>query len=67
MSQSTCSYAHILYSQLSSADIIMFHTLGIEQVKTQIDSYPELKAHCERIGNIPNIKKWIETRPVTQG
>lgn len=27
--------------------------------------FPELKAHAEKIQAIPQIKKWIETRPVT--
>jgi len=34
-----------------------------EIVKNHLDSYPELKGHYERTGNIPAIKKWIETRP----
>ncbi|EGT40985.1 hypothetical protein CAEBREN_13946 [Caenorhabditis brenneri] len=29
------------------------------------DEFPELKAHQKKIHSIPNIKKWIETRPVT--
>jgi len=46
----------------------VFNTLDIEILKkhfgNRFDSYPELMAHYERIGNIPSIKKWIETRPV---
>ncbi|CAP24213.1 Protein CBR-GST-30 [Caenorhabditis briggsae] len=30
-----------------------------------IDEFPELKAHQKKIHAIPNLKKWIETRPVT--
>ncbi|EFO91390.1 CRE-GST-30 protein [Caenorhabditis remanei] len=29
------------------------------------DDFPELKAHQKKIHSIPNIKKWIETRPAT--
>ncbi|CAI2332156.1 unnamed protein product [Caenorhabditis sp. 36 PRJEB53466] len=31
-----------------------------------LDEFPEMNAHLERVHNIPNIKKWIETRPVTE-
>ncbi|VDN23050.1 unnamed protein product [Cylicostephanus goldi] len=30
-----------------------------------VEGYPEVKAHMEKIQAIPNIKKWIETRPKT--
>lgn len=44
----------------------MFYSLDMEPFKKQLDNYPELKAHYERIANTPNIKKWLETRPVTE-
>ncbi|KAL6736811.1 hypothetical protein Aduo_007118 [Ancylostoma duodenale] len=28
-----------------------------------LDGYPEVKAHMEKVRAIPNLKKWIETRP----
>ncbi|EGT40878.1 hypothetical protein CAEBREN_08009 [Caenorhabditis brenneri] len=30
-----------------------------------LDEFPEMKEHRLRVHNIPNIKKWIEERPVT--
>ncbi|PIO71457.1 glutathione S-transferase protein [Teladorsagia circumcincta] len=32
---------------------------------TLYDSFPEVKAHAEKIRSIPALKKWIETRPDT--
>ncbi|PIO60217.1 hypothetical protein TELCIR_18292 [Teladorsagia circumcincta] len=30
---------------------------------TLYDGFPEVKAHAEKIRSIPELKKWIETRP----
>ncbi len=32
---------------------------------TLLESFPAIKAHDEKIRNLPNIAKWIETRPKT--
>jgi len=60
------SFVVFVVLQLSSADLIVFSMIDMEPIKQQLDSYPELKCHYERIGNIPKIKKWISTRPVTE-
>ncbi|KHJ84815.1 glutathione S-transferase protein [Oesophagostomum dentatum] len=31
-----------------------------------LDGFPEVKAHMEKVHAIPNVKKWLETRPVTK-
>ncbi|VDM82653.1 unnamed protein product, partial [Strongylus vulgaris] len=31
-----------------------------------LDGYPEVKNHIEKVRAIPNLKKWIETRPKTK-
>nr|CDJ94821.1 Glutathione S-transferase domain containing protein [Haemonchus contortus] len=35
------------------------------KIPTLYDGFPELKAHSEKIRSIPELKKWIETRPDT--
>ena len=34
-------------------------------VYPNLDNYPKLKAHKERIESIPEVAEWIERRPVT--
>ncbi|VDO19014.1 unnamed protein product [Heligmosomoides polygyrus] len=33
---------------------------------TLYDGFPELKAHSEKVRSIPELKKWLETRPQTK-
>jgi hypothetical protein len=33
--------------------------------KDFIAKYPKLVAHCKRVHEIPNIKKYVQTRPKT--
>lgn len=37
----------------------------LESDGTILNEFPEMKEHQKKIHNIPNIKKWIEERPVT--
>nr|CAD7400451.1 unnamed protein product [Timema cristinae] len=41
---------------------------GFEAIfgKEALDSYPTLKSFKERIFNLPNIRAWIQKRPVTE-
>jgi len=52
------------------ADIHAFNQLwGLTQHEGQsnaLDNYPELKALVERVAALPNIAKWIASRPVSQ-
>ncbi|KAJ8022539.1 Glutathione S-transferase 1 [Holothuria leucospilota] len=60
--------------KVTFADVIVFNTLfdGLPsfiekgQGEYPLDDYPLLKAHSERFHALPQIKKWIEARPVTQ-
>ena len=46
---------------------MMNYTMMLENMKPGfMNEYPKLKALNERVQNRPNIKKWLETRPVTQ-
>ncbi|PIO70329.1 glutathione S-transferase protein [Teladorsagia circumcincta] len=36
-----------------------------KKIPTLYDGFPELKAHSEKIRSIPELKKWIESRPDT--
>ncbi|VDM81904.1 unnamed protein product [Strongylus vulgaris] len=40
-------------------------SLMLHLVPEFLEGYPEVKAHMEKIHKIPNVKKWIETRPKT--
>ncbi|XP_020901884.1 probable glutathione S-transferase 5 isoform X2 [Exaiptasia diaphana] len=52
--------------KLTYADIMVFYCLDLVHiVKDLLGDHPELKAHFERVGNVPGIKKWVETRPKT--
>ncbi|XP_031552994.1 uncharacterized protein LOC116290139 [Actinia tenebrosa] len=51
-------------NKLTYADITFFDTFQkFEAAATE--KYPELKALCQRIGDIPGIKEWIKSRPDT--
>jgi len=49
----------------SWADLHTFMYLSDLPDKSVLKSFPKLENLLERVGNIPNIKKWVETRPVT--
>lgn len=53
---------------MSLADIAfldVFDRLTTEQ-KINFNDFSELAGHFEKIKNTPTIKKWMESRPVTQ-
>ncbi|CAL2033600.1 unnamed protein product [Caenorhabditis brenneri] len=41
------------------------HSADLLAQGTDFGKFPDLKAHSEKIQSIPQIKKWIDTRPVT--
>ena len=60
-----------IYSQLTYADIIFFDLMNLlEKVEPTLmkalEKFPLLAAHYKRVLDVPEIKKWIETRPVTE-
>eukprot|EP00092_Neocalanus_flemingeri_P054115 GFUD01063726.1.p1 GENE.GFUD01063726.1~~GFUD01063726.1.p1 ORF type:complete len:127 (-),score=57.56 GFUD01063726.1:126-473(-) len=47
------------------ADLHTFMYVSDLPTKGVLDGFPKLANLVERVANIPNIKKWVETRPVT--
>ena len=47
------------------ADLHIFGYVGELPDKTMIDGYPHLANLVSRVANIPNIKEWVQSRPVT--
>jgi len=55
-------------SKLTYADIVVaeFNGRCVEKYDTTaLDSYPNVKAHQQMVYNLPNIKAYIQSRPVT--
>jgi len=52
-------------SSVSWADIILFHFVDSLPSKDALKDYPKVAAVSKRVGELPNIKKWVETRPET--
>ncbi|CAJ0960459.1 unnamed protein product, partial [Mesorhabditis belari] len=59
------SNSEFLTSKISYADLrLAIHVSGFEKLVPHcFDKYPQIIAHKERIEAIPEIKKWLETRP----
>ncbi|KAK3749219.1 hypothetical protein QZH41_000849, partial [Actinostola sp. cb2023] len=54
--------------KLTYADILIFNTCESGpggHIAKVLDNYPELKAHHQRVGEVPGIKAWVEKRPKT--
>eukprot|EP00091_Calanus_sinicus_P007786 TRINITY_DN19037_c0_g1_i1.p1 TRINITY_DN19037_c0_g1~~TRINITY_DN19037_c0_g1_i1.p1 ORF type:complete len:155 (-),score=53.02 TRINITY_DN19037_c0_g1_i1:38-439(-) len=47
------------------ADLHLFNYFGEFADKNILDGFPKIKNLTDRVGNIPNIKAWLESRPVT--
>ncbi|CAD6195270.1 unnamed protein product [Caenorhabditis auriculariae] len=46
--------------------LVAQHTADLLKNSPEVlDAFPEVKAHQQKIHSIPNIKKWLETRPET--
>ena len=67
---SSMSYC-ISLQQLSYADIVFFNLInyafgqGKLETPNDLKEYPLLQKHFELVMNIPNIKKWLQERPLT--
>lgn len=62
-SNNNVSYFQLTFADLTFLDVYEMLT---STLKITFDGCPELKGHFEKIANIPNIKKWLGSRPVTQ-
>ncbi|KAK6008963.1 glutathione S-transferase protein [Ostertagia ostertagi] len=57
---------YLVGDSLTWADLLLAETATNAQKFPNIyDGFPEVKAHSEKIRSIPELKKWIETRPET--
>ena len=70
-SQANTDLFYDIYSQLTYADIIFFDLMNLLEkveptVMKALEKFPLLAAHYKRVLDVPEIKKWIETRPVTE-
>jgi len=57
---------HLVGEELTWADIACYNFLSVLATMTEEDIYsdiPMMKALVDRVGNIPNIKKYVESRP----
>ena len=52
-------------NKFSWADLHTFMYFSDLPSKSVLDGFPKLANLVDRVSNIPNIKKWVETRPVT--
>ena len=50
----------------SWADLHLYGYVSELPDKTIVDGFPKLKNLTERVGKLPNIKAWVESRPVTK-
>ena len=70
-SQANTDLFYDIYSQLTYADIIFFDLMNLLEkveptVMKALEKFPLLAAHYKRVLDVPEIKKWIKTRPVTE-
>lgn len=65
-----CVWAQLTYADLSFLDLWDRLELVIPQLKLgellTSDAYPTLVAHRAHIAAIPNVKKWLDTRPASE-
>lgn len=61
-------FSHLFFffsiTQLTYADIALYYNLS--NAGYNLDHYPLLKAHQERVASRPNIAAWVASRPVSQ-
>jgi len=56
-------------SDLTWADLAFYHFIGwtaMAGAENPLAKFPKLHALYERVGNVPKVKHWIETRPKTE-
>merc|ERR1711892_48356 len=54
---------YLVGGALTWADIALFNY--VNAYKPALDKIPSIKTLVEKVGNLPNIKSWVESRPVT--
>ena len=70
-SQANTDLFYDIYSQLTYADIIFFDLMNLLEkgeptAPKALEKFPLLAAHHKRVLDVPEIKKWVETRPKTE-
>eukprot|EP00090_Calanus_glacialis_P035993 TRINITY_DN6140_c0_g1_i1.p1 TRINITY_DN6140_c0_g1~~TRINITY_DN6140_c0_g1_i1.p1 ORF type:complete len:203 (-),score=57.98 TRINITY_DN6140_c0_g1_i1:65-673(-) len=48
------------------ADLHLFGYISELPDKSILDGFPKIKNLTDRVGNLPNIKAWVQSRPVTE-
>jgi len=61
----------LFHPQLSYADITFFNMCNVfangePKVPEQLNEFPLLVDHYNRVLNVPGIKAWVEKRPKTE-
>lgn len=61
------SSGYLVGDKISWADVVIADHISdiITRAPEYLDGFLEVKAHMELVHQNPNIKKWLETRPVT--
>jgi len=54
---------YLVGGALSWADILLYHFVSELPDKAMADATPKVAALVARVGALPNIKKWVESRP----
>ncbi|VDO63009.1 unnamed protein product [Onchocerca flexuosa] len=52
--------------KISLADLAVFNMLNILDGQIKLNKYPKLAKFFGQIGQMPQIKQWIDTRPQTR-
>lgn len=61
---------YLIGKSLTWADLYLVYIvetlISNDVIKQSLENYPELKKHYETIRTLPNIDKWLKSRPVTE-
>jgi len=57
---------YLVGGTVSWADIILYHFVKELPSQDALKDAPKVAGVVERVANLPNIKKWVETRPQTK-
>jgi len=56
---------YLVGGKVSWADIVLYHFVKELPAQDALKDAPKVAGVVERVANLPNIKKWVETRPKT--
>jgi glutathione S-transferase len=56
---------HLVGGKVSWADIVLYHFVKELPSQDALKDAPKVAAVVDGVANLPNIKKWVETRPKT--